>query len=805
MIDYARLHQALLPSLRALLEELLPDGRLEGNEFVARNPTRDDHRPGSFKINLVTGLWSDFATGERGRDVVSLLAYLRGCRQSEAASELVRHFGLDPAKLGIERKAGQTRLQDEPRGRENEISSTALHVEHSGTSDSSSKNSPRARWVPLTPVPSRAPPALSAHFKHGRPTMRWIYRDAHGDRLGYVFRFDLPGGKQIVPLVFARNSEDGTEGWKWRAFAVPRPLYGLDRLAAVPDRPVLLVEGEKCVDAAQAELGEAVVVVTWPGGAKAVDNIDFSALRGRHVTLWPDADAQCDRHGALLPVTRQPGAVAMAKVASVLRPLGCELHRVKLPPPGSHAPGWDVADAIADGLRGDALFRYLSEHSEPYPAPVRPADAILATTDGRTETTDADWAKDLKWRQDRYEASKHNVAHVLLHHPAWTGLLAYNEFEEAVTKLRPPPWPGGKAGEWKDFDDTQFAIWLEGRNFGPMASATVAEAVEVVARRHCFHPVRDYLESLRWDGTDRLDHWLIDCVGAADAEYAHKVGRYFLMGMVRRVFEPGCKFDYMLVLEGPQGHSKTTVLEVLGGAWFGNTDLHLGDKDSILGLRGIWLQEFAELDSLQRVEATRQKSFISRQFDSVRPPYGRRTVRCPRQVVFAGTTNQSEWNKDPTGGRRFWSIAVGAIDLARLRDQRDQLFAEALHRWRAGEMHYPDAAEQKRLFDPEQQQRIQTEVFDEMLAEWWRTQSDDEYPLHKIISDALKVPAGQMQTVLVNRVATSLKRLGCVRVEHRTKSPRYVYRRPPELAAGSGTPNGKDSVTEDQHDDDVPF
>ena len=228
---------------------------------------------------------------------------------------------------------------------------------------------------------------------------------------------------------------------------------------------------------------------------------------------------------------------------------------------------------------------------------------------------------------------------------------------------------------------------------------------------NAFHPVRDWLRSRPpWDGVERLGDWLTDCLGVPKSAYTQRVGRYFLMGMVARVMRPGVKFDYCLVLEGPQGRGKSMALSVLGGEWFGDTDLDLHNKDAMSALRGKWLYEFAELGSVTRAEASKQKSFLSRQIDEYRPVYGRREIRCPRQVVFAGSTNEWEWNKDPTGGRRFWPIdCANEINIDALRGMREQLFAEALRAFDSGERFWPTPDEQRALFDPEQLKREQAD------------------------------------------------------------------------------------------------
>jgi len=207
------------------------------------------------------------------------------------------------------------------------------------------------------------------------------------------------------------------------------------------------------------------------------------------------------------------------------------------------------------------------------------------------------------------------------------------------------------------------------------------ENVMHLARFHNkFHPVRDYLDSLTWDGTPRLGEWLIQYGEAEDTPFVRAVSRLMLVAAVRRIRRPGCKFDEMLVLESPQGSLKSTALAVLAGNddWF-TDDLPLNAKTAefIERLRGRWIVEAAELNGMRKGEVEHVKSVLSRQVDRARMAYGRMTLELPRQCVFFGTTNADKYLKDSTGNRRFWPVATGTFDIEGLRAVRDQLWAEA--------------------------------------------------------------------------------------------------------------------------------
>jgi virulence-associated protein E len=317
-----------------------------------------------------------------------------------------------------------------------------------------------------------------------------------------------------------------------------------------------------------------------------------------------------------------------------------------------------------------------------------------------------------------------NVLHVLSKHPKWEGVIAYDAFGECVVKLIPPPVreQDGPSlpGEWTEADSTRTAAWfMVTVGFEP-ATMHVDQAVVAIAERTVFHPVRDYLSDLKWDGSGRLDTMLVDYFGAADSPYTRAVGAKWMVSAVARVMRPGCKADHMLVLESPlQGIGKSTALRILASdPWFSDTGIIIGDKDSYQALRRKWIFEFAELSSIKGRDVERVKTFLSSCADTYRPSYGRRTRDFPRQTVFAGSTNETHYLTDPTGARRFWPVRCKSIDLEGLRRDRDQLWAEARVRYDAGAPWHLETADLCVEAAAMQEERAERDDWIDIVADW---------------------------------------------------------------------------------------
>lgn len=394
---------------------------------------------------------------------------------------------------------------------------------------------------------------------------------------------------------------------------------------------------------------------------------------------------------------------------------------------------------------------------------------------------------------------RENVYTYLANHPELKGLVAYNEFSHQVLKTRTPPWDS-PPGEWTTNDDYFLALWLaQHERITFKGESTLVAGVAMAAYAGRFHPVVQYLDALPvWDGVPRLRHWLAECLGAEESEYTSLVGCWYVMGMVRRVRNPGCQHDYMIVLEGLQGKKKSTALRTLAvrDEWFTDTPMRVGTPDALLTLAGKWVVEIAEMDSFNRAETTAVKGYITSRIDRVREPYARRFVDRPRSGVLVGSTNQAEYFKDPTGARRFWPVACdGEIDLDKLREWRDQLFAEAMVRLASSDPDerrcWPTRAEEDAYLVPQQEKREITDPWFDRIATWLDSSANygdegqeiravERFTAFELLTKCLNVPMDRIDSnrQMSTRVGQIMHKLGWPR-DRESKPPRvWFYKRP---------------------------
>jgi putative DNA primase/helicase len=338
------------------------------------------------------------------------------------------------------------------------------------------------------------------------------------------------------------------------------------------------------------------------------------------------------------------------------------------------------------------------------------------------------------------------------------------------------PMTGKVPREWIDADDLELCIRVQSvRGFSKIGLETVRNAALTIAFRHRKNCVKDWLNSLPWDKEPRIDHVFEDHFGAVGNEYTRAASRNFWISMVARVYQPGCKVDNMVVLEGEQGKKKSSALDIIGGAWFAEQHENVTSREFFQVLQAKLLIEISELDAFSRSDVTKVKQVVSCRSDRYREPYGRHAKDHPRQCVFAGTTNKDDWNRDETGGRRFWPIAChGDIDLDGIRACRDQCFAEAVDRFKKSEIWWempPDETrteQASRYVPPAWAEPIEKYITHEWIEKadgsggfhWSPRTPRTELSVSEILEYALDIPKSQWTKANEMRVGEALRFLG---------------------------------------------
>ena len=390
-----------------------------------------------------------------------------------------------------------------------------------------------------------------------------------------------------------------------------------------------------------------------------------------------------------------------------------------------------------------------------------------------------------------------NAVTVLAHDPSWKDALAFDAFAGCITFAadKTAPWADEvrpnvrEHGEvWTDTNNDRLVDYL-GRTIGITLSREAAfNAARITSQRHTFHPVRDYLRGLVHDGANRIDEWLIKYAGASDTPYVRRVSRYALIQAAARALRPGCKADYVLILEGEQGRRKSSLIDALSPKpeWVSDAPLKIGEKDTLLGLAGKWLVEIAEAAALLRYESEETKAFITKRVDRYRSPYGIIAEDHPRQFALFATINPSQgYLRDATGNRRHWPVAVEKIDLEGVCSIRDQLWAEAVALLETGERYWPEESEEE-MFADEQVQRQERDAWHQTveaaLADY------NESTTAWVLTEVLKLDIEKQDQRAMNRVSrifTALKWKSTdpkVPVEGKRVTVR-VYRRTRDLLA----------------------
>jgi predicted P-loop ATPase len=425
-----------------------------------------------------------------------------------------------------------------------------------------------------------------------------------------------------------------------------------------------------------------------------------------------------------------------------------------------HPAGGAKADCFT-GLREGGLKRIVGLRYNEMKAQ---REAQLRRQGGTQQSSAPDWTDELKLDDEGgVRPILSNLILFLCHHLKWQDVLGFDEFNARVVIRKRPPW-GEEAPDahWTDHHESLTRVWFQCEDINA-GLGDVGRAVQAAARGNSFHPVREYLDALVWDQKPRLDTWLATYFHAEESDYIRAVGPRFAISAVARIYQPGCKVDHVLILEGPQGKLKSEALRTLAvrDAWFTDRLSHVAGKDAAIEIAGVWLVEIAEMDALTRASSSAMKAFLTRRFDRFRPPWARHLVKLPRQSVFAGTINPpvGGYLKDPTGARRFWPITCrGMIDRDGIERDRDQLWAEAVYRFKAGAKWWLETPELEALATAEQAARFKIDELRRPIKQWVGMRLD--VSVGEVSEGALGIKPCNLSHADEIRVVEILKALG---------------------------------------------
>lgn len=888
-INFAALADALLGRVDQLLANWLPGGVVKNGEYFVLSVWRQEKTPSlSVRVSGANaGCWADHGGDQKGGDLLSLYAAINGLGMGAAAVAVAREEGLEDVAgvLHAHGEAAPRPVRVAPvappvvtKPRSDEGWKTVMPVpdfapaptfwhQYRNSDDHKYQIDHLAKYQIDGALMGFVVRFITSEGKKETLPYTWCISAKDGGCKWHWKTFDEPR-----PLYFPGGKS---------------PITAADTDGVLPT--VVVVEGEKKAGILQALLDLAIpgvyVVASWSGGCKAWAKTDWNWLNGCTVLLWPDCDghrevlSKKERDACLddtardiaqamkpvLPADKQPGMRAMLGIGAMLRDThACTVSMLPIPAPLEVTDGWDCADAInTDGWDGNRVLAFFGG-AQPLP-PANGDDAALghpgkpaapsgmggggdsgapsANAMGAGAGDDA-FADHLMFMVDSLKlkgvhdlgVNRKLLIAALRKSPALQDCLGYNELTGAPGTRVPWPWRA-VAGPLKDTDDLGLGDFLCGTYKLKAASrASLSEAIETVADQRRYHPVKDYLHEQEHDGKPRLDRWLTyvlgmdpDTMTARRKRYLELVGRYLLIGLVARVMDPGCKFDYSPVFEGLPGVGKSTFVKTLVGAeFFSDTHFDIGNgKDGFEQLEGLWGYELSELTALRKADSEQVKQFFSSTVDRFRGAYGKYVQAHPRQCVIFCSTNKKQYLYDLTGNRRFWPVWIDQpIKLEWLQKWRGQLFAEALKAYLARERYAPTREEEELYFEPEQKLRlvetaVQSRLYELLTREGAPASeskvTNDLNQLTKFITldrlvSALGADAAKSSSLLESQIRGWLEAHGWSYGRESTGQRRRGYKQPaewpPEIDDEEGAslpPTPPHAGGENEGSDDEPF
>lgn len=893
-IKFAALAHELLQRIDTLVPLWLTGGSLKssGTEYFVNSVWRTE-KTSSLSVRMKgekAGQWRDHGGSHAGGDLISLYAAIHGVDNGAAAVLLAREHGLESV-AGVQPLRGGANKPVPPPPPKPPAATPAVRKEDNETWKTMlpvPEHAPAANFWHFhrNNDHHKDPIAHTAEYRMGGRLLGYVVRFIGGDGKKVTLPYTWSVSERDGTCKWVWRHWDAP-----RPLYVPLGTMPEKRTVVLVEGEK---KADVLQALLEAHAPGVYVVVSWSGGCNAWKKARWDWLQGCTVLLWPDCDGKrevltraeresCTDDTArdiaqamkpLLPAHKQPGMAAMLGIGAHLRDAhGCTVQLLPIPDPLAVPDGWDCADAITtDGWDAERVLAFFGRagalppdaadaaavrppgkpagHSgggqEPPngrpPGGAAPGDADGGGDDGGFEVNGKYIPRWLTYYYDvekgRWLTSRKLVIAALEKDPVLRDVLGLNELSNNIDARIEWPWLHGKRGPLTGTVDLMLGSYLT-RTYGlpSIPRAALMEAIETVAHGRPFHPIRLYLQGLQHDGKERIDKWLIYALGETPEsllppvrEYLQLVGRYWLLGMVNRVMEPGCKFDYCPVLEGPGGLGKSTLIETLASQpYFSDTHFDVGrGKEGQEQVQGLWLYEIAELANFGKAEIGLIKAFITAKVDRYRPSYGRTVEAFARQCLLVGSTNESTYLRDRTGNRRFWPIPVRHhINIAWVRKWRDQLLAEAYQLYLQGERFTPTHQDEARLFVPMQESRlIETAVLSEMTNILTRPGKTDG--IHSIVNGltdfvtiaqlalALGVDAAKSSPGLEAQIRSWLEHEGWARVKKQINGVRaWGYARPagwppveapepaPAPAPTSAPPSAAEQFLED--DDAAPF
>ncbi len=406
----------------------------------------------------------------------------------------------------------------------------------------------------------------------------------------------------------------------------------------------------------------------------------------------------------------------------------------------------------------------------------------------------ADWETLIIVDKDGIRTCERNTQLLLANTPELKGTIRFNDVTKAI-EVRGGPL----AGVAVDVLDSAAAGWLQTHREYFAGATAVGREIAFVARQATYDPLAEYLNELAWDGVSRAENFLTSYFTADDSKYTKTISKRWLVALVARALRPGTEVQSVLILEGAQGVGKTRALRALAGDYYLGTAVHIGEKDFLQLISSAWLVELGELASLRRAETDRIKQFVDQRADKFRAPYGRVAEEWPRRCVFVGTTNESDYLRDRTGNRRYWPIRVGRVDVEAVARDRDQILAEAVALFVAGERWWLED-EEVPMAAAEADDRLESSPIVESVARWWYAQDPSRRPVSfttlDVAEQALHISVERIDRATQTQIGQAVLDLGFHKVRKYSTDGRrsYVYEPTDVLRAAPSKPRQTSSV-----------